>query len=124
MSIYPHRDNEKKFALKEILTRLLARADSEPLHYINTKLHNGLILRVMREPKMYLLVLERPDSMPSDKEWQTVIAHWPYTASVGAPNVREDMRQLSNRVPLPTQQSFFNTPPTGDEPDAQTAPAI
>jgi len=65
------------------------------------KLKNGLTIFLLAHPQGYTLVLSREDVFPSDKEWETVCKHFPYSLPDVIPVAERRFGKCELRAEIP-----------------------
>jgi hypothetical protein len=79
----PEVIEKSKSKLNFVLTMLLHRAEMSPGQVMDTKLPSGLTVKVNCEiDGTTRLLLARENVYPSDTEYATILAHWPYDVSL------------------------------------------
>lgn len=94
-----------------MLTQILTHLISETMQGrpAKKKLNGGLHIRVTAHQTSYTLILSRDGSYPSEKEWQTVLNHWPYhIEKIGPSKITDSDRRPALKAEIPTARAIQN----------------
>lgn len=93
--------------LKQFITHLIS--ETMQGRAAKRKLKGGLHIGIKANATSYTLILSRDGSYPSEKEWQTVLNHWPYHTELIQPSkIVDSDRRPALKAEIPTARAIQN----------------